>query len=210
MNRAEHRRLWEGLVDDNGPGIVGCPAWGTREAFQAGTLKHAIHLMGHLDPFLARTGGKPSVLVDYGCGYGRWIPFLRPRCEAYVGVEITRQLLSLARTRYEGLDGIRLCSVNEADGSPFLKADLVVSITVLQHNDDEMFADAISVIKGMRPRRLFMHEQTEPEKSTQGAWGRTLDEFRAAFPEHDLEEAEREVGLDGRFHSVMLGVRREP
>ena len=126
-----------------------------------------------------------------------------------MGVDIAEPALALARETCRNFVGVRtrIMSVEELAADP-PSADMVFSNVCLQHNDDAMFADAAALIKSTHPRRLWMHEQSDPTQATTGCWGRSLERFRASFPDHDLTETDRIAGPDGRWHSVFSGVRR--
>jgi ubiquinone/menaquinone biosynthesis C-methylase UbiE len=72
----------------------------------------------------------PSVLLDFGCGSGRFTPLLSSLCDRYIGVDISSNGLSFAATPENGV-----FKHLEEDRIPLddQSVDMVVAVTVFQH-----------------------------------------------------------------------------
>jgi SAM-dependent methyltransferase len=71
-------------------------------------------------------------VLDYGCGPGRWVSFLRAEGCAYSGVDIADEMLAIARRRHPGVEFGNM----DSDRIPYADNtfDLVWCIAVLHHN----------------------------------------------------------------------------
>jgi len=83
--------------------------------------------------------GRLGRLLDIGCGTGRMLALLGPRAESALGIDLSRRMLALARTRIAE-QGIANCSVRQADMAriplPDASFDLVLLCMVLHYADD--------------------------------------------------------------------------
>lgn len=85
--------------------------------------------------------GCEQKIVDYGCGVGRFVPFLCGHSASYVGLDIVDATLSSARRSYEG-EGVRFRDVR----SPCIEdrtKTLIWCHTVLQHIPEKEIEDDI-------------------------------------------------------------------
>ncbi len=76
-----------------------------------------------------------AAVLDYGCGIGRWVDFLRARGCRYTGVDLSSDMLAMARRRlpdaeFRKVDGR---AIPYGDNS----VDLIWSIAVVHHNPPE-------------------------------------------------------------------------
>lgn len=80
----------------------------------------------------SRTLLQGKTVLDYGCGSGRWVTFLRARGLVYCGVDIAAQMLALARRGHADADfrGIEDYHLPYPDKH----FDLVWSVAVVHHN----------------------------------------------------------------------------
>jgi SAM-dependent methyltransferase len=83
-------------------------------------------------------------VLDYGCGVGRWASFFQNMGTSYAGVDISPEMISLARRHHGGVNFVEL----EDGRIPFPAAefDLVVSMAVIHHNryeDQQVILDEI-------------------------------------------------------------------
>ncbi len=108
-------------------------------AFLATGERQVADLLQRCD-HLGRPGARAAVL-DFGCGVGRLAPGLAERFDRYVGVDISRGMISRARALHA--DRPNCAFVTSADGSVEAVTgahpavfDLVVSYYVLQHLPD--------------------------------------------------------------------------
>jgi ubiquinone/menaquinone biosynthesis C-methylase UbiE len=80
-----------------------------------------------------------DVVVDLGTGTGRMLELLAPHIERGIGIDVSHDMLSYARSRLER-EGLRNCQVRQGDiYSPPLEdgtADLVIIHQVLHYLDD--------------------------------------------------------------------------
>jgi SAM-dependent methyltransferase len=69
--------------------------------------------------------GQPFTLLDYGCGYGALLPFLRERGLAvdYTGFDLSAAMLEHGRACFAGEDGVRFVGSDDA----LEPADVVVA-----------------------------------------------------------------------------------
>jgi SAM-dependent methyltransferase len=81
--------------------------------------------------------GKKEVIIDLGCGSGRFSDLLSQHCQFLVGVEITAEMLRIAKAEFSNsnigfvlYDGLNL-PIKERE------ADLLVSVNVLQYITDD-------------------------------------------------------------------------
>jgi|YNPMSStandDraft_1061717.scaffolds.fasta_scaffold00520_19 ArsR family transcriptional regulator len=83
--------------------------------------------------------GRLGRVLDIGCGTGRMIALLGPRAESMLGIDLSRRMLALARTRIAEL-GLTHCSVRQADMArlplPDSSFDLVLLCMVLHYADE--------------------------------------------------------------------------
>ncbi len=130
--------------------------------------------------------GKP--VLDYGCGTGRWVPFLQRLGCRYSGVDIAREMLEIARRRHPEAD---LKRVGDA-GLPYADRsfDLVWSIAVVHHNphgaQEKIVAEMGRVLKDDGALLLFeglgaMHP------SSPVYYPRPLPEWLALAGRHGME-----------------------
>lgn len=98
-----------------------------------------------LDGFLGRLGddGRAGVCLEVGCGPGRMTQLLAERFDHVVAVDVSREMLRLARGNvaapnvdFRRVDGERLDSIDDAS------ADVVVCYLVLQHLPDRRLVAA--------------------------------------------------------------------
>jgi len=89
---------------------------------------------------------KDKIILDIGCGYGKYIPLFAPYCKKYVGIDISGEEVKIARKNK--FDNVRIyhCS---ADKMPFkdLSFDIVLSIY-----------GAISVVKPLTKKAKILKE----------------------------------------------------
>lgn len=86
-----------------------------------------------------------GIVLDFGCGLGNKIPFIRgyTNFDSYVGYDISRVAIDEAMKRYSANDGIRF--VNNLDSG--FHVDLIIASLVLQHiMDDEEFEYAVNFL----------------------------------------------------------------
>jgi SAM-dependent methyltransferase len=127
--------------------------------------------------------------LDFGCGTGRWMKFLTDSGYAYSGVDISREVIALAKKAHpksdlQAFDGLH---VSDADNS----FSLVMSIGVIHHNQyhkqDEIIRELIRVTKP--GGYLILFEGIGP-RAQEGVveYPRSLANWRETFESHDLQQ----------------------
>jgi ubiquinone/menaquinone biosynthesis C-methylase UbiE len=101
---------------------------------------------------------RPSdTVLDLGCGIGRVTRYVAPLCREVWAVDISPQMLELARTRLAELPNVRFALSNEASLSepPTASVDFAYSLLTLQHVEREhAFALLREVRRVLRPGGL--------------------------------------------------------
>ncbi|MFC1640420.1 class I SAM-dependent methyltransferase [Patescibacteria group bacterium] len=87
-----------------------------------------------------------TTVLDFGCGNGRLITFLDISPDYYRGIDISRELLQIAKHRYPRYFFTQIERENETKFSDE-RFDVVMSIAALHHMNPEMAAGALSEIK---------------------------------------------------------------
>ncbi len=96
-----------------------------------------------------RTTLQGKTVLDYGCGSGRWISFLRAYGLAYSGADIAEEMLAIAHRLHPDADLRRIDSnrLSYPDGS----FDVVSAVAVLHHNpyeaQDSIIAEMARVLR---------------------------------------------------------------
>lgn len=107
-------------------------------------------------------------VLDYGCGTGRWVRFFAHRGWHYSGVDLSVEMLEIARRCHPGSDlrHVRAGVLPYDDGA----FDLVCSIAVLHHNSreaqDRILAEMLRVMKDEGELLLLEGLGTEDPAST--------------------------------------------
>jgi SAM-dependent methyltransferase len=108
-------------------------------------------------------------VVELGCGIGRLAPWFRQHGARYVGVDISSEMLQLAKEQLGGrVSRVDSSSLPFRDGS----FDLACSITVLHHNPYERQALMLDeLVRVVRPGgRLLLMESIRPGPRTRAAF----------------------------------------
>jgi len=129
------------------------PDWGVFETKAAWFNSRFAHIL----PIPKEPKG---LVLDYGCGNGMYSVPLLQRFENYVGMDTSPTAIEIARNRL-GQSRQRafwLSRENPKDGwQPFPAYDLVISITVLQHQPVSRRRDIIEWIKGViKPGGMYV------------------------------------------------------
>jgi ubiquinone/menaquinone biosynthesis C-methylase UbiE len=95
-----------------------------------------------------------DTVMDLGCGIGRVTRYVAPCCANLWAVDASERMLSLARTRLQGLDNVRFAR-SEGTTIPSVESgsvDFVYSILTLQHLErEDAFLLLREVHRALRP-----------------------------------------------------------
>jgi SAM-dependent methyltransferase len=126
-------------------------------------------------------------ILDFGCGSGRFSDLLAKRCEFLVGVEITDDMLRLAkdecRSANIGLvlfDGLRL-PIKER------QVDAAISVNVLQYvTDDSELGKVLSEVhRSLKLEGKFVCVEQVTENKRR--WQRSLKEYLHLFEQNNFK-----------------------
>lgn len=91
-----------------------------------------------------------TALLDFGCGSGRWVDFFASRGFRYSGVDISTEMLRIARARHPAATFARI--ENDRVPHPERSFDVVCSIAAIHHNPYERQEQIISELaRVLRP-----------------------------------------------------------
>jgi len=130
-HRTQYEKVWDALA---------ASSWQARwaasgEAAEAGLQRSAARAVGNILD-LAKIEAGDDVL-EIGCGVGRIGLELAPRCRFWTGVDISGNMLAVARTRLAKLQNVRLVKLDRAGLHPFEahSFDVAYSTNVFDHLD---------------------------------------------------------------------------
>ncbi len=95
-----------------------------------------------------------GLIVDAGCGSGKWPIYLRGRGYRVVGIEISRDGCALARAGAPGLDLVQ-CDVRQA-AVRSASVDAVISLGVVEHDEAGPAAALAEARRMLRPGGLLI------------------------------------------------------
>ncbi len=152
---------------------------------------------------------KRGFILDFGCGSGRFSDLLARRCKFLLGLEITHQMLLLAKDEsrcsnsgFVLFDGLNL-PIKER------KSDVVVSINVLQYiSDDSELKKVLSEVqKSLKPGGKFICiEQVTQNKKR---WQRDKKTYLHFFEQNDFKKVADYSIRKGHFlllYPIYLGL----
>lgn len=132
--------------------------------------------------------GKKEIIIDFGCGNGRFSDLLSEHCEFLVGFEITPQMLKIAKHTCENsnigfvlYDGLNLPVKRN-------KTDLVVSINVFQYITEEAELEKVlkEIGKCLKPQgEMLCIEQVTKNKKR---WQRDFKTYLNLFKQNNFEK----------------------
>ena len=132
--------------------------------------------------------GEKEIIVDFGCGSGRFSDILSHYCKFLVGLEITPQMLKIAKKECKNsnigfvlYDGLNLPMKEQG-------ADLLVSVNVLQYITDD--GELEKVLKEMKrclkpDGEVICIEQVTKNKKR---WQRDFKSYLNFFGENDFKK----------------------
>ncbi|MFQ6031361.1 MAG: class I SAM-dependent methyltransferase [Candidatus Zixiibacteriota bacterium] len=153
--------------------------------------------------------GEKEIIIDFGCGGGRFSELLSHYCRFLIGVEITSEMLSLAKKECKNLniglvlyDGLNLPVKKK-------RVDLLVSVNVLQYiTDDGELEKVLKEIKRcLKPDgELICIEQVTENKKR---WQRDFKTYLNFFRQNDFEKIADYPIRKGHFlwlYPIYLGL----
>ena len=140
-------------------------------------------------------------VLDYGCGIGRHANLCHP--DLYLGVDITKSLLDIARSDHPSYKFQLLSELGEI---PEYEFDVLFTSTVLQHNADEFVLKLFENLSKARQAFTFvLYENSHPIKASHIV-GRLPAEYArlvsAFFEVRTFEEKSHTV--HGERHSITI------
>ena len=137
---------------------------------------------------IRRTGGpRGGALLDFGCGSGRWVDDFERRGYRYSGVDVSNEMLRIARERWPDAS----FSALQKGRIPFpdRRFDVVCSIAVIHHNRyEEQECMAAELCRVTRDDGfLVLFESIAPLRAPGGIeFPRPLESWRALFAERGM------------------------
>jgi SAM-dependent methyltransferase len=132
--------------------------------------------------------GKKKIIIDFGCGSGRFSDLLSEHCNFLVGLEITPQMLKIGKHACENsnidfvlYDGLNLPLKEN-------KTDLLVSINVLQYIAEEVELEKVlrEIRKCLKPQgELTCIEQVTKSKKR---WQRDFKTYLNLFEQNNFKK----------------------
>jgi SAM-dependent methyltransferase len=155
--------------------------------------------------------------LDVGCGTGAFARALAPRCDSVLGLDLSPEMIRLARARAEPHANVRFEVADVLEyGLPHGAFDLIVSVTTLHHLP---FERTLGILRdALTPNgRLIVHDLWTPATVadfSRSLIGTALQTARAAahpakwLGDRELRRAWREHGAHDRYSTVPEVRRR--
>ncbi len=134
-------------------------------------MSDAVSRQNRLRDFLTRTSlvrllkpARKDQVLDLGCGVGRLTWYLQPRVARIAGVDVSAEMLQVARDHSKGQTNIEFDKM-EGSKIPFPDGSFhaVFTVWVLQHiGDDDLRELALEIYRVLKPGgRVVLLEQTQ-------------------------------------------------
>mgnify|MGYP000138419078 CR=1 FL=1 len=127
---------------------------------------------------------KGKRVLEFGCGVGRWVPFILSLGALYIGVDISENMIKIAKSRFSFVRFYKLNSCILPFPDNYF--DFVFSITVLHHNpfdvQDILSGELIRVTKPFG--YIFLLEGIVKEGCKQvwfNTYARSVKEWNISF-----------------------------
>jgi SAM-dependent methyltransferase len=142
---------------------------------------------------------KKKFVIDFGCGSGRFLKMLADSCEYLIGLEITEEMLLLAKdenpcsnSEFVLFDGLRLPTKDQM-------ADAIISVNVLQYITDDSELDRVisELHRSLKPggRLICIEQGTRNQKR----WQRHPKTYLRFFKQNDLKRIANYPVRKGNF-----------
>jgi ubiquinone/menaquinone biosynthesis C-methylase UbiE len=100
---------------------------------------------------------KGKEVLEYGCGVGRWIPYFKRCGSIWHGIDISNDMLSMAKKVYKDVDLKKI--IDNKIPYPDRSMDFVYSINVIHHNpydaQDNIVSEMVRVLRKSGHLLLF-------------------------------------------------------
>ena len=132
--------------------------------------------------------GKKEIIVDFGCGSGRFSNLLSHYCKFLVGLEITPQMLKIAKKECKNsnigfvlYDGLNLPMKEK-------EADLLISVNVLQYITDDSELEKVTkeIKRCLKPDGEFIC--IEQVTKNRKRWQRDFKTYLNFFGENNFKK----------------------
>lgn len=136
------------------------------DSYQSSPERYLIYLFHLVTYQFARDYVRGKVVLDYGCGSGYGSHYLAPDCEHITGIDISKQAVEFAASRYQA-DNLSYQVIAPAETAPLPFADnsfdTVVSFQVIEHIQ-QVDAYLGEIQRVLRPGGVFVC--ATPDRST--------------------------------------------
>jgi ubiquinone/menaquinone biosynthesis C-methylase UbiE len=135
----EMKRDWDALARANARYHIATTAWRTDAEFESSGARDALLFFSGIEELLR----PDAVALDLGCGIGRMDRYLAPRLKRLIGLDVSGEMVRLARQRLASLPNVEFV---EGDGRSLrpigdASVDLVFSYLTFQHLPDRVLFD---------------------------------------------------------------------
>ncbi len=190
---------WNARVEEYGISAPGNCRYNAAQLWAVtGVWQDAVHGLARR---LCPPGG---VVLDVGCGTGRWKPFMERLSTSYTGVDISEAMIAVARREHPGGD-FRVMNGRAIPMGDEV-ADFILCVTVLQHvGTDTAEALVAEMRRVARPNAgILLIENMTAGRLNANTVGRSADIYAALFNRWALEHS---ITLydDGEPHCVLAG-----
>ena len=185
----------------NGKNVVGRRDW-SQDQFNEENAKWA----SKISPFLDLI--KPTKILDFGCGIGRWVPLLTAYTKDYYGCDIIEQAIKTLIETYE-IESKNV-SLVENNSIPFgrNKFDLIWTCVVLQHViDDDLLKHYLKHFSNRLKKggHVICTENVLNAKSSSYMRFREIDEYQELFTNSGFTFVDKTTFISSKEpHAVML------
>lgn len=143
-------------------------------------ILHKLALSKHIDNI------KSDIILDLGCGTGRFSNMLAQKAKSLIGIDVTKEMLRMASSevKYSNVDFILFDGINLPVKNK--KIDLIITVWVMQYiNNDSVFQKIVSELKRclkLGGRILSIEQVCKSEKG----WQRDHKEYLKFFRESNF------------------------
>jgi SAM-dependent methyltransferase len=143
--------------------------------------------------FLQKMPAAGKEVLEIGCGAGvNLIELERLGPRRLVGCDLAPDMVALARETTRGLAGVEVVELT-GDGLPFADGefDVTFTVTVLNHNHDDMLERVVGEAARVTRERLYLFEDTSTRKDVRRSYVlRPVEEYTEACARHGFRLVE--------------------